>query len=88
MSQLGIPKMRQTFEFLWHEPATVRSGHLPSQSRGTWTDTRSTGPREALYGLIPGWHEAKHTFMDMRTDSTAVPHAGLSENLRNQDRCQ
>ena len=26
--------------------------------------------------------------MDMRTDSTAVPHAGLSENLRNQDRCQ
>ena len=29
-----------------------------------------------------------HTLMDMRTDSTAVPHAGLSENLRNQDRCQ
>ena len=42
-------------------PPAVRCGHLRSQSRGTWTYTRSTGPREALCGLIPGWHEAKHT---------------------------
>ena len=61
MSQLGIPKMRQTSHFLRHKPSTVRCGHLRSQSRGTWTYARSTGPREALCGLIPGWHEARHT---------------------------
>ena len=50
MSQLGIPKMRQKSEFLWHEPATVRSGHVHLQAGEITTDTRSTGPREALYG--------------------------------------
>ena len=39
------------------------------------TDTRSTGPREALYGLIPD------TLMDMRTDLTAVPHASLRTQI-------
>ena len=34
MSQLGIPKMRQTSHFLRHKPSTVRCGHLRSQSRG------------------------------------------------------
>ena len=33
-----------------------------SKAGGTRTDTRSTGPREALYGLIPDWHEARHTY--------------------------
>ena len=34
MSQLGIPKMRQTSHFLRHKPSTVRCGHLRFQSKG------------------------------------------------------
>ena len=34
MSQLGIPKMRQTSHFLWRKPSAVRSGHLHLQSKG------------------------------------------------------
>ena len=34
MSQLGIPKMRQTSHFLWLKPSAVRSGHLHLQSKG------------------------------------------------------
>ena len=34
VSQLGIPKMRQTSHFLRHEPSAVRSGHLHLQSKG------------------------------------------------------
>ena len=34
MSQLGIPKMRQTSHFLRHEPTAARSGHLHLQSKG------------------------------------------------------
>ena len=73
MSQLGIPKMRQTSHFLWHEPTAPAVGTYVSKARETATNPRSTGPREALCGLTPGWREAKHT----RTDLTAVPHAGL-----------
>ena len=62
MSQLGIPKMRHTSEFLWHEPATVRSGHVHLQAGEITTDARSTGPREALHGLIPDSHWERHTY--------------------------
>ena len=37
-------------------------GTYVSKARETATNPRSTGPREALCGLIPGWREAKHTY--------------------------
>ena len=54
--------MGQTSKFLWHEPASPAVGTYVSKARETATSPRSTGPREALCGLIPGWHEAKHTY--------------------------
>ena len=72
MSQFGIPKVRQTSSET--EPTTVRCGHVQLQAGERTTNTRSTGPREALYGLIPGWHKAK-------PDVTAVPHAGLGYTI-------
>ena len=53
MSQLGIPKMRQTSHFLWRKPSAVCSGHLHLRAGGITTNPRSTGPREALYGTKP-----------------------------------
>ena len=61
MSQLGIPKMGQKSSYVRPRPPTLAASCSVS---GQWirsTYTRSTGPREALCGLIPGWHEAKHT---------------------------
>ena len=73
MSQLGLPKMRQTSHFLWRKPSAVRSGHLHLRAGEITTNPRSTGPREALCGLIPGWHEAKHTYGNAYgTDSGAT----------------
>ena len=77
MSQLGIPKMRRTSQFLRHKPSTVRCGHLRSQSRGTWTYTRSTGPRGRHSAGSSRVGTKPNTLMDMRTDLIAVPHAGL-----------
>ena len=65
---------RQTSHFLWHKPSAVRCGHLHLRAGEMSTNPRSTGPREALCGLIPG---RPNTLMDMRTDLIAVPHAGL-----------
>ena len=62
MSHLGIPKMGRTSKFLWHKPASPAMGTYVSEARETTTNPRSTGPREALYGLIPGWQRAKHTY--------------------------
>ena len=61
MSQLRIPKMRQKSSDVRPRPPTLAASCSVS---GQWirsTYTRSTGPREALCGLIPGWHEVKHT---------------------------
>ena len=61
MSQLGIQNVRQDL-------SSLGLGHLRSlraalvPGAGTTTNPRSTGPREALCGLIPGWHEARHTY--------------------------
>ena len=54
--------MRRTSHFLWHEPASPAVGTYVSKARETATNPPSTGLREALCGLIPGWHEAKHTY--------------------------
>ena len=52
MSQLGIPKMRQTSTFLWHKPASPAVGTYVSRARETTTNPRSTGLREALCGHV------------------------------------
>ena len=85
MSQLGIPKMRQTSKFLWHEPASPAVGTYVSKARETATNPRSTGLREALCGLIPGWHEAKHTYgyaYGTESGATRRPRVPFPENGR------
>ena len=62
MSQLGIPKMRQKSSYVRPRPPSPALGTYISGAREITTNPRSTGPREALCGLIPGWHEAKHTY--------------------------
>ena len=73
MSQLGIPKMRQKSEFLWHEPATVRFGHLRSQSRGNMDrhpfDGSTGGTLRAHPGLARG---QTHLWICILTDSGAT----------------
>ena len=61
MSQLGIPKKRQKSEFSRPRPPTLAAS-CSGPGRRDKINPRSTGPREALCGLIPGWHEARHTY--------------------------
>ena len=71
MSQVGIPKMRQKSSYVRPGPPSPAMGTYVSKARETATNPRSTGPREALCGLIPD------ALMDMHTELKAVPHAGL-----------
>ena len=61
MSQLGIQDVRQKSEFSWPRPPTLAAS-CSGPGRRDKTNPPSTGPREALCGLIPGWREARHTY--------------------------
>ena len=80
MSQLGIPKMRQTSHFLWRKPSAVRSGHLRFQSKGNSDkppfDGSTGGTLRAHPGLARGQTHLWN-LMDMHTELIAVPHASL-----------
>ena len=79
MSQLGIPKMRQTSHFLWRKPSAVRSGHLHLQSKGD----NDVPPFNGSHGR----HSAGSSRVGTRpntlrigcTELKAVPHASLSK---------
>ena len=62
MSQLGIPNMRQKSSYVRPRPPSPAVGTYVSKARETATNPRSTGPREALCGLIPDSHWERHTY--------------------------
>ena len=73
ISQLGTQDVRQKSEFSRPGPPTLAAS-CSGPGRRDRTNPRCTSPREALCGLIPGWHEA---IIELRTDVNAVPHASL-----------
>ena len=68
MSQLGIPKMRQTSHFLRHKPSAVRCGTATFQSRGNMRQT----PVQRVHGRHSAGSSRAgtrpDTLMDMRTE--------------------
>ena len=63
--------MKQKSSYVRPRPPSPAMGTYVSRARETATNPRSTGPREAAATPLD------LTLMDMRTDLTAVPHAGL-----------
>ena len=76
MSQLGAQSMRQVQNaFGLGHLRSLRATLVPGA--GTKTNTRLTGPQGPLCGVTLDSHYRRDALMIMRTDLTAVPHAGL-----------